>query len=798
MTLRCVVAAFAVVLCAACSSSPPRVPDAGSPCDGGTTLCQGSCTTLTDDNANCGACGTACGSGQACAGGGCLAKDCPGAACAPYEVCSGSACIDRACVGITCPMGQVCARGTCFSPACSGTPCATSEVCVSGACVDRACAGVICPMGKSCRLGLCIAPTCNDGLTDGDESDRDCGGSCGGCGVGKRCGTGKDCQSDSCVQGRCQAADACADGMKDGRETDADCGGGDCPLCAAGKACVRDVDCVSGVCTNGICASGTCNDRVQDGRETDIDCGGDVCDGCGVGRHCAHPADCSSGQCVQNLCISFVTCSDAMKDGTETDVDCGGGACDVCTAGKTCLVGSDCQSGLCTAGQCAPGSCTDQLMDGVETDVDCGGPICNVCAFGKGCAIGLDCASGVCTAGHCAAAATCSDGMVDGKETDTDCGGPQCPRCMAGKKCQSGNDCSNGLCSTGLCGAGNCTDGTKNGVETDVDCGGTVCTPCDLGLSCNVDTDCKARACNRYQECSATHYWFATWPMPDSVTPFCSDGNVNEIPCPSSGSLFGQDGNYQINVPSYTLTADTAVDSVTKLEWQRVSNRTGLTWKQAFDYCDTLTLGGNSDWRLPSLIEVTSYNSYDDPLYIDTMVFPYPPGWVQMLTWTASEFPGVSYAYGTAQGAHWYSEAEMHEVRCVRRGTPAPTSVMYSENLSFVDDPFTHLIWERSPPTTTITWQAALARCEALTLDSQSDWRLPNIKELTTLVDSLATTGLAAAPDFGLSSSTYYWSSTVDRNYFAQAMSVHFAAPVDIDSKVMTGMQLSICVRAGQ
>ena len=53
---------------------------------------------------------------------------------------------------------------------------------------------------------LAAGPSCSNGEQDGDETDRDCGGSCGGCSNGQRCMAGSDCQSgSSCVDGICQA-----------------------------------------------------------------------------------------------------------------------------------------------------------------------------------------------------------------------------------------------------------------------------------------------------------------------------------------------------------------------------------------------------------------------------------------------------------------------------------------------------------------------------------------------------------------------------------------------------------------
>jgi hypothetical protein len=48
-------------------------------------------------------------------------------------------------------------------------------------------------------------PTCSDGVANGIETDRDCGGCCGGCALGLRCREARDCESGRCSAGRCAA-----------------------------------------------------------------------------------------------------------------------------------------------------------------------------------------------------------------------------------------------------------------------------------------------------------------------------------------------------------------------------------------------------------------------------------------------------------------------------------------------------------------------------------------------------------------------------------------------------------------
>ena len=45
--------------------------------------------------------------------------------------------------------------------------------------------------------------TCKDGIKNGNESDVDCGGSCGKCGGGKRCAANADCVGPLCTAGVC-------------------------------------------------------------------------------------------------------------------------------------------------------------------------------------------------------------------------------------------------------------------------------------------------------------------------------------------------------------------------------------------------------------------------------------------------------------------------------------------------------------------------------------------------------------------------------------------------------------------
>ncbi len=57
---------------------------------------------------------------------------------------------------------------------------------------------------------VCRPPSCDDGIVSGDESDVDCGGSCGPCGQEASCTAPADCATGACIEERCAYAESCA------------------------------------------------------------------------------------------------------------------------------------------------------------------------------------------------------------------------------------------------------------------------------------------------------------------------------------------------------------------------------------------------------------------------------------------------------------------------------------------------------------------------------------------------------------------------------------------------------------
>jgi hypothetical protein len=304
------------------------------------------------------------------------------------------------------------------------------------------------------------ASSCDDGIAGPDETDRDCGGVCGGtCSAGRSCAGDGDCAAGlfcPASSGRC-AAISCGDGVRNGAEVLTDCGGGSCPGCADGTRCSASVDCASGVCdASSRCAVASCTDGVKNAGEVDVDCGG-ACARCPTGRSCSEAANCQSGVCGAGGCAQGVaeccqapSCADGVRNGPEVDIDCGG-ACGPCAIDASCAQDAQCQSGFCQGNRCAdPGSCSDGVRNGRETATDCGGGRCARCVDRLACNEAADCVNNNCFNSVCI---SCGSGVIDGTETDIDCGGgdPFCRRCNGGERCLIGSDCASGFCNGGFC-----------------------------------------------------------------------------------------------------------------------------------------------------------------------------------------------------------------------------------------------------------------------------------------------------------------------------------------------------------
>jgi hypothetical protein len=142
--------------------------------------------------------------------------------------------------------------------------------------------------------------------------------------------------------------------------------------------------------------------------------------------------------------------------------------------------------------------------------------------------------------------------------------------------------------------------------------------------------------------------------------------------------------------------------------------------------------------------------------------------------------------------------------------------ILLNPQLSYIDngdgtvtDKYTGLMWKKcsEPDTTTncsgtpntYIWTNAISQCENLTYAGYSDWRLPNMKELFSLIKYEGSSRpYIDTTYFPNTVNGYYWTSTTFALTPSRAMYVHFGSGDVSDShKTNTGNLYVRCVRAG-
>lgn len=293
----------------------------------------------------------------------------------------------------------------------------------------------------------------------------------------------------------------------------------------------------------------------------------------------------------------------------------------------------------------------------------------------------------------------------------------------------------------------------------------------------------------------------------------------SQIPFPKPGQPFhGQDAQYQGSRPRYKDNGDgTVTDLVTGLMWSKAVDRKKVSLIEAKKIAGTMTLGGHADWRVPgikelySLIDFNGYTGFgrggntrsgapaNAVPFINTDVFDFEYGnvnggeryidaqWLSATKYVSTTMNGsetlfgVNFADGRIKG-YGYGR---------RRGGPGQKKfyarytrgAVYGKS-AFVDngdgtitDRATGLMWMKTDSGKGMNWRSALQYAENLNYAGYSDWRLPNAKELHSILDysrSPDTTGSAAIdPIFGITSIVneagqkdypYFWTSTTHRD----------------------------------
>ncbi len=208
-------------------------------------------------------------------------------------------------------------------------------------------------------------------------------------------------------------------------------------------------------------------------------------------------------------------------------------------------------------------------------------------------------------------------------------------------------------------------------------------------------------------------------------------------------TVVGEDSEYQIHPLSFTDNGDTITDNNTLLMWPKAIDNISKNWSAAQTHCADLTTDDYTDWRIPTIKEFQSIFELDQvfPVVDNTTYFTGITGTGPDF-WTSTIYPGNSgrsiiVSSGRGNSSDVSTDLLAERVYCVR-----DTSTLSVWSADFFDNGNgtvlhrpTGLIWQQEDDNIVRDWEGALSYCEDLSLGGQSDWRLPNFKELVVLVD---------------------------------------------------------------
>lgn len=241
----------------------------------------------------------------------------------------------------------------------------------------------------------------------------------------------------------------------------------------------------------------------------------------------------------------------------------------------------------------------------------------------------------------------------------------------------------------------------------------------------------------------------------------------------------GEDSDYTIAPMQFDGSIIGLVqDMQTGLMWQQADGGE-MTYENALLYADTCSLGGYTDWRLPSPIEALSIlNHQNNNPALSTGVWSSSTAeyW-----WTSQrQVNDVNKIWVTNAGGgignHPKSETlsaggnKRFHAKLVRGGNSQVFQERFIvENDGSVRDQLTDLVWIPVASSDSMVWEDALSTAENTSFGNSSDWRLPNVKELLSLNDYLRHHPSLNDTVFSAAGHTKFWSSTTLANSSTKA-----------------------------
>jgi len=224
----------------------------------------------------------------------------------------------------------------------------------------------------------------------------------------------------------------------------------------------------------------------------------------------------------------------------------------------------------------------------------------------------------------------CTDGDDNDSDGATDCADPDC---NADPSCEETV----------------CDDNIDDDLDGDTDCDDSDCAGadgcpeaeiCDDSLDNDEDNaiDCADDDCFAAPNCVPAG---DDSRLPDTGQLSCRDEDGNPMLAADcidpSDPCFGQDASYNTGCSPLGRFFDNGngivTDDCTGLQWQKTADGTARLWCDALDYCETLNLGGQDDWRMPNAHELESlvhhgrYAPPIDPVFETLAPGPVPTYW---------------------------------------------------------------------------------------------------------------------------------------------------------------------------
>ena len=119
-----------------------------------------------------------------------------------------------------------------------------------------------------------------------------------------------------------------------------------------------------------------------------------------------------------------------------------------------------------------------------------------------------------------------------------------------------------------------------------------------------------------------------------------------------------------------------------------------------------------------------------------------------------------------------------------------------SGDAEVVTDTHTKLEWQRKVLAGKKTWADAKSYCDGLTLSGKSDWRLPWVRELSSIVDKKELSPSIDKDAFPGTPATWFWSASLRAGSSSDAWYVHFSSGYVINNGISFPGEVR-CVRGG-